>query len=153
MNLQQFNDLRRRNNAIFLQVTHTREQLQDAEVLSKLSHRVLVGNASKIADLKSRYDFDVFAQSIRDKFEDTARGNGGSSDCSSGRSSSSNNGGNGVFSWSRLGMDVGCLFLSPAGGPGTMLGPISKEETVRKPQKARVQKEDLVSLFYMRWIA
>ncbi len=123
---------RDRSNNLFSSITHTREQLHDAELQRHLSTRVLIGTASKVAELKSRYEYDRFAAAIKDKFENNR-------DANARRSND-----NGLFSWSRLGMDVGTLFLCPAGGPGTMMGPISKEETIRKTRE-RTKKSENVS--------
>ena len=61
MDVHGFQVYRSQMNELFSSVNHTREQLQDAEVLKTLSRKVSA-DSNKMAQSQSKYDFDAFVQ-------------------------------------------------------------------------------------------
>ena len=64
-----FQQLHEENNKIFDRVTHTREQLNDAEIFNRES-AVIREAAQNADDISKRYDFSSYAQSLTARFTD-----------------------------------------------------------------------------------
>ena len=64
-----FQQLHDENNHIFERVTHTREQLNDAEIFNRES-AVIREAAQNADDISKRYDFSSYAQSLTARFTD-----------------------------------------------------------------------------------
>jgi hypothetical protein len=121
------NECRRKMNAQFNTITHTREQLQDAEVLKTLSRKVYV-NSNKLSQNQSKYEFDTFTQSLLSRFNEPT---------SSGRSSQTPQ----IF-WEALGRNVMPLFLTAPSYQG-FASNIEKESTKVEATRVMKAKEDL----------
>ena len=120
-----FRSLHEKNNEIFDNVTHTREQLNDAEIFNRES-LVIRAAAQNADDISKRYDFSSYAQSLTARFNEQGgcchfRG------CASPLIAPSHAilAGSGDFSWCAFGQDIGGLFLSVP-PMAVMLGPMGK---------------------------
>jgi len=69
INVKVVNDYRNHMNNLFENVVHTREQLQDAEVLKALSKKVSI-NSTKLSQNQAKYDFVSFVDGLTSKFNE-----------------------------------------------------------------------------------
>eukprot|EP01041_Mallomonas_annulata_P001325 gene1325-2554_t len=112
-----FSNLRMKNNALFLNTGHTREQFNDALNLKEISKAANI-QAEHLDDMSRKYDFQSWANVVKQKYENSE---------------------DHIFSWSDFGKDIGTLFLrAPRVCP--MLGVINNEVKIRTMAK-RSKKE------------
>ena len=105
---EMYDEMRSRQNKLFMMTSHTREQYGDTQILKELG-RIAVKEGAKIGDSWRRYDFDALAEGLRNNFTEEG----------------------GEISWVNLGKDVGSSFLSVPTF-SCMFGPIGKEEVIKQ---------------------
>jgi hypothetical protein len=115
-----FSEARNNNNEVFAESTHTREQLNDAIILKKLTH-VVKNISSNFDNMSRRYNFDDFAHCIKSKFENNETG---------------------YMSWEKLGTDISSLY-SDVPKYSTFYGPLKREVKAKKARALKV-KENLI---------
>jgi hypothetical protein len=114
------NNFRTTNNQLFHKTKFVRESYNDVKNLHELA-RAARGQAYRLEESDTQYDFDHIVAEIRDMCEPEDTG---------------------VFSWANFGRKVSCLFRKvPSFSP--MLGLIDKEHKARKEvvRKARAKAE------------
>ncbi len=136
-------------NATHRYINHTREAQHDAKIMNKLSH-TMKNRAMRLEEC-SQISFKDFCMAAKEAYNecDDVLSEDEDVDAQSGSGRRKKrvlkqDKDIGAMSWTKLGADVGQLFLSPV-GLTAMMGPISKPKKVAVARQAKKKDEEVVA--------